>query len=79
MSLKVEQFLDEFFFTESKPKVYTTGAHLLPMRIKRGNEDRFVWVVAEFNDDSYSDDGQLCMPLVYADSLERLVIVDKAD
>ncbi|MDI6767602.1 MAG: hypothetical protein QME52_12340 [Bacteroidota bacterium] len=40
MSLKVEQRLDDFFFTESNPKIYTTGAHLVPMEIRRGKKIR---------------------------------------
>ncbi|MBI4654562.1 MAG: hypothetical protein HY752_06165 [Nitrospirae bacterium] len=71
MSLKIEQRLDNFFFSEAEPKIYTTGAHLVPMKIMKGKEERYVWVVYEFDDDSYID-GELCSPTVYADSLEHL-------
>ena len=33
MSLKIEQRLDNHFFTEIKPRLYTTGAYLVPMEI----------------------------------------------
>lgn len=72
MSLKVEQFLDEVFFTESQPKVFTTGAFVVPMRIKANGKERFVWVVEEFKDDSYFE-GKLCTPLLYSDSLETMI------
>ena len=38
MSLIIEQRLDNFFFTESGPQIYTTGAKLIPMVIKKGNK-----------------------------------------
>lgn len=75
MSLKVKQLLDEFFFTENDPEVYTTGAFIVPMKIKKGGKEKFIWVVSEFNDDSYLN-GELCSPMVYADSLEHLIVED---
>ena len=74
MSLKVEQRLDKFFFTEFQPKIYTMGAHLVPMKIIKGKEERYCWVVLEFDDDTYLD-GKLCSPTVYADSSENLIKV----
>jgi hypothetical protein len=72
MSLKVEQRLDDFFFTESEPKIYTTGAHLVPMEIRRGKKIRYVWVVDQFDDDTYID-GDLCSPNVYANIKANLL------
>lgn len=72
MSLKVEQILDNFFFSEAEPKVYTTGAFLVPMKIMKGKQERYVWVVWEFDDDSYLD-GEACTTAVYADSLANLI------
>ncbi len=71
MSLKIEQRLDDFFFTESKPRIYTTGAYLVPMEIVEGNKSRFVWVVDQFDDDTYKEDG-LCSPKVYAFEKEKM-------
>ena len=65
MSLKVEQILDDFSFSKSEPRIYTTGAHLVPMIIKEGTKQRYVWVVEEFDGCSYQD-GILCSPRVYA-------------
>ncbi|MDQ3798231.1 MAG: hypothetical protein M3384_02170 [Acidobacteriota bacterium] len=73
MSIKIEQRLDNFFFAEDSPKIYTTGAYLVPMKIKKENKERFVWIVAEFDDDSYCE-GEICSPVVYADSLESLIV-----
>lgn len=72
MSLKVEQILDNFFFTENEPKIYTTGAYLVPMKIKMHEKERFVWVAWEFNDNSYFND-ELCSPNIYSDKLETLI------
>lgn len=71
MSLKIEQKLDNFFFAEEKPIAYTTGARLVPMKIMKGKEERYVWVVCEFDDDTYLD-GKSCSPELYASSIQNL-------
>lgn len=72
MSLKIEQILDNFFFSEADPKIYTTGAFLVPMKIMKGEEERYIWVVWEFDDDPYLH-GKPCTATVYADSLANLI------
>jgi hypothetical protein len=72
MSLKVEQTLDSTSFAKRSPRIYTTGAFLVPMKVESEGKERFVWVVSEFNDDTYLD-GNLCSPLVYARSMETLI------
>lgn len=72
MSLKTEQFLDDSFFTESEPRLYATGAYLVPMKIKTNGKERFVWIVDEFKDDTYLD-GELCSPFVYSDDLDNMI------
>jgi hypothetical protein len=72
MSLKVEQFLDNSFFTESEPRLFTTGAYLVPMRITNDGKERFVWIVDEFKDDTYLD-GELCTPNVYSDDFNNMI------
>jgi len=74
MSLKVEQILDNFFFAEAEPRIYTSGAYLVPMKIMKGKEKRYVWVVSEFDDDSFFE-GKLCSPRVYADHSRNLLTI----
>ncbi len=71
MSLKVEQILDNFFFTEGSPKIYATGVYIEPAKIKIGNKERFVWVVSQFDGDSYLN-GKLCSPEVMSKNLKDL-------
>ena len=73
MSLQVEERLGGFRATLPSPKIYTTGAYLVPIVIMVGDSKRFVWVVEQFNDDSYHD-GKLCSPVVLSDSLEKILI-----
>lgn len=72
MSLKAEQILDDTSFAKRKPRIYTVGAFLVQMKVKSGEKERFVWVVSDFNDDSYLD-GELCSPVVYANSMENML------
>ncbi len=72
MSLKIEQCLDELEFAEREPRIYTTGAFLVPMKIKIGTKERFVWVVDAFNDETYLH-GELCDPAIYANNSKNLL------
>ncbi|MGI9056316.1 MAG: hypothetical protein ACR2F2_11005 [Pyrinomonadaceae bacterium] len=71
MSLKVEQGLEDYFFAETEPRIYTTGAYLVPMRVAVNGESRYVWVVDEFEDDSFAD--KLISPNVYAQNITDLL------
>jgi len=73
MSLKIEQRLDNFFFADINPIIYTTGAKLVPMEIRRNGKSRFIWVVDEFCDDTYNDNGDICSPCVYSNKLDGLM------
>ncbi len=73
MSLKVEQRLKNIFFTEEEPKVYTTGAFLVPMEITIDGEKQYVWVVNEFNDDTYDEDGKICSPAICTTQKKNLI------
>ncbi|MBU1153226.1 hypothetical protein KKB84_04550, partial [bacterium] len=53
-SLKIEQKLDENTFAESKPRIFTTGAFLVPLEIIKNGIKRYVWVVDEFADNASS-------------------------
>ncbi len=72
MSLKIEQRLDNYTFTESKPRIYTTGAYLVPMQIFINGKQRCVWVVDEFQDDTFDDEGGVSVN-VYAENISSLL------
>ena len=75
MSLIIEQKLVETEITENKPVIYTTGAYLIPMELKIGDLVKYIWVVDEFNDDTYiCPTGKSCSPRVFAKSAEELLI-----
>jgi hypothetical protein len=42
------------------------------MAVKDREEERFVWVVEDFNDETYVD-GELCSTLVYAYNIDELM------
>ena len=71
MSLKVEQRLENEQFTEFAPRIYSTGAYLVPMSVMVNGESRYVWVVDEFNDDTFAD--ELISPNVYAQNIKDLL------
>ena len=73
MSLEIEQKLDGNAFTESEPRIYSTGVFLVPMKVISNGKAKYVWVVDEFNDDTYDDDGDTCSPNVYANSKDCLL------
>lgn len=72
MSLKIEQRLDNHTFMENQPRIYTTGAYLVPMRVVVDGEPRYVWVVDEFEDDTYNDEGVCVSMNVYATDISKL-------
>lgn len=73
MGLKAEQRLDGNTFTESEPRVFTTGAFLVPMFVVRNGMKRYVWVVDEFIDDTYNNDGVICSPNLYVKTKSDLL------
>jgi hypothetical protein len=74
MSLKIEQILDGYTFTESKPEIFTNGVKLVPLLLNHNNKIRYVWVVNEFVDESFDSTGKTINPIVYSDSIKSLVI-----
>lgn len=73
MSLKIEQRLAGVYLdTESEPRFYTTGAHLVPLKVN----EYYVWVVEEFEDDTYDVKGNVCSPLLFSKNLSSLVNSD---
>jgi len=72
MSLKIEQRLDNYTFTESSPRIYTTGAYLVPMQIFINGKPRCVWVVDEFQDDTFDDEGSVSAN-VYGENVSSLL------
>lgn len=73
MSLKAEQILLNNFITNSTPKVYTTGAKLVPLEVNINKMKKYVWVAEEFNGDNYDETGKLCCLNVISDNLENLI------
>lgn len=76
MSLKVEQRLENEQFTEFTPKIYTTGAHLVPMCVAVNGEGRYVWVVEEFDNASYFE-SESVSPLVYGASVSEILNLEE--
>lgn len=73
MSIKIEQKLDNNCFTESKPRIYTTGAYLVPMEINRKGKKRYIWVVDEIYDDTYNEDGICCTAILYSNDIKNML------
>ena len=59
--------------TELEPRIYTTGAFLVPLEVTWNGKKRYVWVVDLFRDDTYDDDGITCSPNVYANGKDSLL------
>jgi hypothetical protein len=78
MSLKIEQRLDNNFFTRLHPRIYTTGAYLVPMEVTQQGKKRFVWIADEFNDDTFDENGNICSINVYAEKEENLFNEDQS-
>ena len=72
MTLRIEQKLEENTFAESKPRIFTTGAFLVPMKIIKNGEKRYIWVVDEIIDDTYNKSGIICSPNLYTSDKENL-------
>lgn len=77
MTLKLSS-LEHDFEIKHEPKLYTTGAFLVPMKIERAGRERYVWVVADFNDDTFHD-GELCSDLTEAATIDELIKPDEED
>lgn len=73
MSLKIEQKLIDSYFTETEPTIYTTGAYLVPMEIMVNEEKYYVWVVDEFEEDTYDKNGKFCSPRVLSCKKDALI------
>lgn len=58
-NLKIDQLLRDCKFTEDAPKIYATGVYLVPMKIQIGGIDKYIWVVDDFNDDSFDSNGEI--------------------
>ena len=74
MSLKIEQLLRNIQFTERRPKIYSSGVYLVPMKILIHGINRLVWVADEFNDDIFDSNGNNISANVIADTIEDLYV-----
>lgn len=73
MSLKIEQRLLGYQFTEFEPRIYATGVHLVPMKVDLNGIEQFIWVADEFNDDTYFD-GKNISPEIISNSIEKMFV-----
>ncbi|MGH7952684.1 MAG: hypothetical protein ACREFE_12320, partial [Limisphaerales bacterium] len=69
--LSDEELLDNVCLAETQPEIYTSGAFLVPMKVRKGRKIRYVWVVSEFADDSTLD-GRFCRPSLYTNRKGKL-------
>ncbi len=72
MGLKIEQRLLNYEFTEIQPKIFSTGVHLVPMKINVKGKEKFIWVAEEFEDDSFFD-GKNIIPRVISNNIKELL------
>ncbi|MDR0612945.1 MAG: hypothetical protein LBG45_05615 [Dysgonamonadaceae bacterium] len=63
MSLKIEQRLWGKQITEFSPRIFSTGVHLIPMKIFENDSAKIIWVADEFTDDIYLN-GTIVSPLL---------------
>jgi hypothetical protein len=73
MSLKVEQKILGSQITDFTPTVYTIGAHLIPLKVIINGIEKYIWVVNEFDNDTFFD-GKNCTVHVIAENKNDLII-----
>lgn len=73
MNLIVEQKILGQTITENNPVIYSTGVYLRPLNVLISGNPQYVWVVDEFNDDTYFDN-ELITPRVISDDKNELFI-----
>jgi Fe-S-cluster formation regulator IscX/YfhJ len=73
MSLKTEQRIIGKQITEFEPRIYSTGVHLVPLKVEFDGIERFIWAVDEFNDDSYFD-GKNISPKIFSNKIEEMYV-----
>ncbi|MDI6804089.1 MAG: hypothetical protein QME58_09615 [Bacteroidota bacterium] len=74
MGLKIEQRILNNEFTEFQPKIFSTGVHLVPMKINVEGKEKFIWVAEEFEDDTFLD-GKIIIPRLISNNMEGLLTV----
>lgn len=72
MGLKIEQRILNNKFTEFQPKIFSTGVHLVPMKINVEGKEKFIWVAEEFEDDTFLD-GKKFIPRLISNNIEELL------
>ena len=73
MSLKIEERLNNNTITERVFSCYTTGAKVTPLKITQNGEIRYVWVVDEFVEDTFDENGKTCSPNIYSTDVTGLL------
>ena len=74
MSLRIEQILRNYQFSEKQPRIYSTGVYLVPMKISICGIDQFIWVADDFNDDVYDSKGNNISAKIIAEKIEDLYV-----
>jgi hypothetical protein len=74
VNLKNLEIMYNSQFTEVEPRICTTGAYLVPMQIFVNGEKYFIWVVEEFWDDTFNEDGNDCTPYVYSKDIDNMFV-----
>ncbi len=73
MSLKIEQRIIGNQITEFEPRIYSTGVHLIPMKVKLNGKEKFIWVADEFEGDTYFD-GKDISAKVLSNRIEEMFV-----
>ena len=73
MSLRIEQRINSNQITEFEPRIYSTGVHLIPMKVELNGNEKFIWVADEFEEDTFFD-GKNISPKVFSNKLEEMFV-----
>jgi len=73
MPIRITPKLHEMYPVDTEPIIFTTGAYLIPMKVKVGDEVGYVWVMNEFVDDTFiCPDAKDCSPCVFSKTREGI-------
>ena len=71
-NLKIDEVLRGVKFTENKPRIFSNGAYLVPMKISIKGIAHYVWVADDFKDETFNSDGENISPNVITRDIENL-------
>ncbi|GAB1431274.1 hypothetical protein MASR2M18_21090 [Ignavibacteria bacterium] len=73
MSLKIEQRIIGNQITEFEPRIYSTGVHLIPMKVELNGKEKFIWVADEFEEETFIN-GKNISPNIISEKIEEMFI-----